>query len=68
MSQLAVQVPEIHCQGCVESIRKSLELLDGFQDIEADVATKAVTVTYDEGRTGPEEVRERIEAAGFDVA
>ena len=68
MSQLAVRVPEIHCQGCVESIRKSLELIDGFQDLDADLGTKAITVSYDEGRTGPEVIRERIEAAGFDLA
>ena len=67
MSQLAVKVPEIHCQGCVESIRKSLDLIDGFQDLAADLDTKAVTVTYDEGRTGPEVIREQIELAGFDV-
>lgn len=68
MSQIAVKVPEIHCQGCVDSIRKSLEVLDGFQDLDADVTAKEVSVTYDEGRTGPEAIRERIEVAGFDVA
>ena len=68
MSHIAVHVPEIHCQGCVDSIRKSLEVLDGFQDLDADLDSKKVDVTYDEGRTGPEEIRERIEMAGFDVA
>lgn len=68
MSELAVRVPEIHCQGCVESIRKSLEGLDGFEDIRADLGTREVRVRYDEGRTGPEQIRERIEMAGFDVA
>lgn len=67
MSQIAVKVPEIHCQGCVDSIRKSLEVLDGFQELSADLGTKELCVRYDEGRTGPEAIQERIELAGFDV-
>lgn len=67
MAEVRFHVPEIHCGGCVESIRKSVSVLGGIAGVDADLDQRVVRVEYDSSRTAPEAIRERIEAAGFDV-
>ncbi len=67
MSEVHLKVPEIHCDACVNAIRKSLVVLDGIKAIDADLAVREVRIRYDEHRTGPEAIRDRVEKAGFDV-
>lgn len=68
MSEINLSVPEIHCEACVSAIRKSLSALDGIEEVAADLAAGQVRVRYDEARTGPAAIRDRVEKAGFDVA
>jgi copper chaperone CopZ len=67
MAEVRFHVPEIHCDGCVASIRKSVSALGGVGELEADVQAHQVRVEYDASQTSPEAIRERIVRAGFDV-
>lgn len=68
MKQATFDVPEIVCEGCATSIRKALDGLPGVASVDVDVPGKQVRVEIDETRTTSDAARERIEAAGFDVA
>ncbi len=57
--------PAIHCDGCANSIKRSLGKLNGVEETTVDVATKSVTVSYDETMTKDADIRTRLEAAGF---
>ncbi|NLC59085.1 MAG: heavy-metal-associated domain-containing protein [Armatimonadetes bacterium] len=67
MQNLELTVEGMTCEGCANAIRRAVGQLEGVQSVAVDVAGKRVAVSYDEGRTSPAAIRERIEAAGYDV-
>ncbi|NMB60969.1 MAG: heavy-metal-associated domain-containing protein [Chloroflexi bacterium] len=40
-------VPSIHCQHCVYTIKMELSELEGVQNVEADLDSKKVSITFD---------------------
>ncbi len=40
-------VPSIHCQHCVHTIKMELSELEGVQNVDADLDSKKVSVTFD---------------------
>lgn len=65
--EITYHVPEVHCGACTASIRKAVEQVDGFEDVQVDLHAKRVTVTFDESRASVTDFKSRIERAGFDV-
>jgi copper chaperone CopZ len=51
MAERTVKVPNITCGHCVMTIQREVGELDGVQAVQADQATREVTVTWDEGST-----------------
>lgn len=45
------QVPNIGCDGCIRTIRNELTGIAGVQSVEGAVATKEVTVRWDDPAT-----------------
>ena len=58
-------VPDMDCGGCVASITKAVQKLDGKATVNADLDTKKVEVT---SSVSPEAIRAAIEDAGFTPA
>jgi copper chaperone CopZ len=44
-------VPNIGCNGCVRTIQNEVSQLPGVKSVKADVASKMVSVVWDEGAT-----------------
>lgn len=42
---------DIHCQGCIDKIMGNIAYEKGVKDIECDLETKTVVVTYDANKT-----------------
>lgn len=63
-----LSVPAIHCDNCKNSIEGALNGLAGVDRAEVSVPEKTVTVAYDDGNVGLDEIRTAIEDQGFDVA
>lgn len=57
MTTLTLKVPNISCSHCVHTIKTELGDLAGVKRVDGDVATKLVTIGYDDPAT-----REAIEA------
>lgn len=65
LQEKAWLVPDIECEGCVRSIHRALDDVDGVRQVEVDLLTKTVRVVYDADRTNSDALRDLIEQAGF---
>ncbi|BCW96741.1 MAG: hypothetical protein KatS3mg018_2223 [Fimbriimonadales bacterium] len=57
--------PDISCEGCVRSIHRALDDVDGVQQVEVDLLQKTVRVVYDAQRVDEAQLQHLIEEAGF---
>ena len=59
-----LEVPTIHCQGCVDTIRAYLLAEDGIDDVEGDPKTKTVRVSYRPDFVAPDAIETWINRLG----
>lgn len=67
MQKLNWKVTFIHCAGCERRIQTVLSHQSGVQAASASQRSQTVEVEYDEGRISPQQIKEAIEKAGFEV-
>lgn len=67
MTTETIDVPEIHCDHCRTSIEGALAPIDGVATATVDVASRRVTVDYDDQRIGRADLVAAIEAQGYEV-
>ncbi|ELZ00524.1 cadmium-translocating P-type ATPase [Natrialba asiatica DSM 12278] len=56
------------CPSCAGKVTKSVERLDGIDDIDPRVTSGRLLVRYDPARTSGSEIRDRVRAAGYRIA
>jgi copper chaperone len=56
---------KIHCAGCEQRIDNALHRLEGVREVKASFQTQEVTVTIDETKLSPEQVRAKLEQLGY---
>ncbi|RZA26168.1 MAG: copper chaperone [Proteobacteria bacterium] len=59
-----LQVEGMTCGGCVRSVTKAVQSVDGNARVDVDLASKKVTV---ESQAGLDAVKAAISEAGYDV-
>ncbi|MBI4381844.1 MAG: heavy metal translocating P-type ATPase [candidate division NC10 bacterium] len=64
METLTLQVPTIHCEGCLSGIREALQKLPGVMKVEGDVTDKQVTVVLQDGQMGRAKICRALAAIG----
>ena len=47
METITYSIPNISCQHCVARVTKALEGLSGVTDVEADLASKTIEVSFE---------------------
>lgn len=62
---VVIKVDGIDCEACAAPIRKALTAAGGFDDLELDVPSRRVTVTYEPGAGRPEVYLEAIDDLGY---
>ena len=67
MTEKTFNVEGMSCGHCKAAVEGELGQLPGVERSEANVETGIVTVSYDEGRVGVDELEGAIEEAGYDV-
>jgi copper chaperone CopZ len=60
-------VPNISCGHCVMTIKREVSAVPGVQSVDAEQATKRVTVTWD-SRTSWEVIKETLVEIGYPPA
>ena len=62
---LELQVPAMHCDGCLAKIREAVAALQGVESVDGEPETKQVRIVYRPDATRPERIRETLASAGF---
>jgi copper chaperone CopZ len=55
----------ITCSNCVNTIMNNLPHEKGIKDVKCDLKTKEVSVTYQNQKNNPEQIKKSIERLGF---
>jgi copper chaperone len=65
---LQLKVAGMTCGGCENAVRRTLQQLDGVEDVSASHTAGTVGVRFDPGKVTPLRLKERIEMLGYSVA
>lgn len=65
LKEVVWHIPDMECEGCVRSIHRALDDIDGVQQVAVDLLQKTVRVVFDTARVDETQLRQAIEAAGF---
>jgi len=55
----------IDCNNCVNKIMTNLPQEKGIKDVNCDLSTKEVTVTYQKDKNNPDDIKKAIEKLGY---
>ena len=67
MDTIKLSVDGMSCGGCTGKIETLLNEKDGVNNVNADLDSKSVTVTFDSAAIQEPAIRTVIEDVGFDV-
>ena len=67
-SRVLLDVPGLHCNGCISSAAMVLEAFPGVFRVEGDLAAKRLTVDFDLGSITPAAMSAQLADVGFEVA
>jgi copper chaperone len=62
------QVPGMHCTGCENRLKAVLGRVEGVVKADASHQAGEVRVRYDTAQLSEEDIRERIQEAGYEIA
>ena len=65
LKEIVWRIPDMECEGCVRSIHRALDDIDGVQQVEVDLLQKTVRVVFDPMRVDETRQQQAIESAGF---
>lgn len=68
MESVSLKVGGMTCMGCVASVTRVLEAIQGVGKVEVSLADARARVEFDPGVASPEQLRTAVESAGFDAA
>ena len=68
LQKKTLNIEGMHCASCVSAVEKSLSKVDGVEEASVNLATETASVSYDQEKTGEEELRQAVEDAGYSVA
>jgi copper chaperone len=67
MENITIKVGGMTCQGCVASLKRALNALDGVGAVDVSLERGEAKVEYQPGRVNSSTLRSTIEDAGYEV-
>lgn len=68
METIKFNVGGMTCGGCVNSVTRVLEALDGVEKANVDLASASAEVSFDPAKVKTADLLETVEDAGFDAS
>ncbi len=68
MEQTVINVEGMTCGGCVASVTKAIQRLDGVEQANVSLESKIASVIYDKEKTSEAAIEQAVRDAGYDVA
>lgn len=65
MSQNTYKIRGMHCASCAAIIEKTLKKVEGVHSVEVNYGTEAAKISYDEAKTNPHHLSQKIEPLGY---
>jgi len=65
---IELTAPGISCEKCKANIESDLAGDPGIGQVTVDVATRQITITYDQQHTSPSRLRARLSDIGYPAA
>jgi copper ion binding protein len=62
-----IKISGMSCEHCVARVEKSLENLEGVEEVQVDIKTEKATVKYDPEKLKIAELDAAVEKAGYNV-
>lgn len=63
---IKIKCPDMHCAGCKEKITEAVNSLVGILELNVDLESKVVTVTYNTKKTSKDKILEKLAEAGYE--
>ena len=67
MQTVSLGISGMTCSGCVRSVSKVLNALDGVAKADVSLDQRCAVVNYEPGKVGVEQLKRTIEKAGYEV-
>jgi copper ion binding protein len=67
METVTLHVTGMTCGGCENAVKRAVGRLEGVIDVTASHAEQKVGVTFDPARVTPDQITQKIAAAGYTV-
>lgn len=67
MTQIQLQVPEVHCDHCKMSLEGAVGAMPGVSSVEVTVSDAVIDVAYDADAVSLDSIKGTIEAQGYAV-
>lgn len=67
MTQISLQVPEVHCDHCKVSLEGAVGSLGGVATVEVAIVDATITVDYDDSQVEIQRIKDAIEEQGYAV-
>lgn len=68
MQTEVVKIKGMTCMGCVNSVKNVLEKIPGVNGADVSLEQKQAVIQYDAATTTPNQFKDAIKEAGFEVA
>jgi Cu+-exporting ATPase len=68
LKTLSLPVEGMTCASCVARVEKSLRKVEGVKDVNVNLATEKVTLTFDESKASLEQLAATVDDAGYKLA
>lgn len=67
MTEIQLQVPEVHCDHCKTSLEGAVGALQGVENVEVTVSDATLDVKFDDTTVELETIKQTIEEQGYAV-
>jgi copper chaperone len=67
MEMMTLRAPDISCEHCVATVKRTVGQFPGVQSVEADAETKIITLTYDPAQADLQKIEEALDEEGYPV-
>ena len=66
MQHAVIKVRGMSCQGCVASVTRVLEAIDGVAKVNVSLEQEEAAVDFDAGKTELQALRQAVDEAGYE--
>ncbi len=67
LTTIKIKCAEMTCEGCKRSITKSINKLNGIKELDINLDTKIITVSFDDSITNSDNILYAIAEAGYEA-